>query len=236
MAYYKKEGSPRQLSAHHDLLSACSKIFSEALQAGAATITVNVENAWVLQTFQQWLYFGDWKWPCDWMRDHLWSEQPHEHDDDCFTISPTQAEIVEVISFANDYEILDMLTEASELLCEQLNSGEGVDDRAIFVAQEKLCRFSPVFKVLAEAYAACGTAEDGLEPQFLYPGLKPSFMRAALFEVSEIRVERQQARERKGKERRCYNFRVENCRPVHNKDYYPDKDDVVETTMNKEAI
>lgn len=167
------------------------------------------------------------------MRDHHYS-QPHEHEEDC-DCQPSQAEIVEVISFANNYEILDLLTDASELLCEKLNFGDGVEYSAIYRAQKKLCRYSPVFKVIARAYAACGVLDDDVEWMF-YDGLKPSFMKAALFEVSEIRDKRIQARGQKGKARRRYNFQLEDCRPFHDKDFCPDRGDAAEAMMKKEAV
>lgn len=187
MAIFKALSKEREFYAHHDLLSNCSSVIAEALEAsarGLETRFVNLDaDEWLLELFQQWLYFGDWKWPCNDMRNSNYREQ-HEHDDGCDS-APTQVEIVEVISFANNYEILDLLQDASELLCEELNSGEGVDENAIFVAQSKLCRFSPVLKVIAEAYAMCGTL-DGVEYMF-YEGLKPSFIRVVMFEFSQLR-------------------------------------------------
>jgi len=131
---------------------------------------------------------------------------------------------------------LELLADASTLLCEDLNRGEGVKKDAIFTAQRKLCRFSPVFKVLAEAFALCGTFED-VEREF-YDALEPSFTGSILFEFSQIRDKRKRAREHKGKVRQ-YNFQVENCRPVHDKDYVTEMDedeDLVTVTGGTKTI
>lgn len=242
MTYYKRKRSHKQLSAHSDLLSACSRIFSDALQAGTSPITIDVDEEWILELFQHWLYFGEWKSPCDFMREHPYKgKKPHEHSNTCYPGDPEQLgypeqhEIMEVICFANKYEVLELLEDAEIQLCERLNDGEGIDGRTIYTAQNNLCRFHPVVQLLAKAYAACGTSEP-YEWMF-YEGLKPTFMTDILCELSLLREEG--AIERKDR----YDFELEHCRPVHERgqDNRMDEDNDSATTAdaaktNEEAV
>lgn len=236
MVIYREEGSDRRFFAHYDLLSNCSKLIAKALEVPASESEILVLGTdcdeWLTELFQHWLYFRTWKWPCHDMREDFKSFC--DHDDDCGGPAPTQQEIVQVICFANKYEILELLAAAEAKLCEVLNQGLGVDVCAIYCAQRNLCRYHPVLQVIAKAYAACGNS-DSFNGSF-FDEMKPSFMSDVLLEIAILRMDSAL----QGKDH--YDFQVEHFRPMHDDHdtemlYDTDSVTVAEgTKINKEAV
>jgi len=107
-------------------------------------------------------------------------------------------------------------------LCSHLNECNGVENEAVYVAQENLAKSSPVVSIPAEAFALFGLEEDAKWDFF--DGLKPRFMKIVLKNMTQNQKKRRIKNQGKT---RAPRFKVEQLLPIA-------KDEDVDIKMEEE--
>jgi len=177
MATYVHASDGRKFVAHVSLLSHYSPFFSRALngefaESESRVIEIHDVAEWVLQVFQTWLYFGTHWW---WNQDS-WKA----------TTEFSQCQLVELLCFADKYDVPKLLKLQGKWLGILLNRATGVESGAILFAQAHLPETSPILEMLAEALAHFGLHPDDEEKEEEFMAkLKPAFAALVMKKVLE---------------------------------------------------
>jgi len=166
MATYIHKESGTKFHAHASLLCHYSPFFKKALtgrfqESESRIIEIYDVELWVLEVFQNWLYFRN----CDWIPSPGFDAGGDSRD-------YTALEHVQMISFADKYSVPELFEVEAQRLGKCLNDGTGMKSDALLFAQDHLPESSPVMVMIAEAIARFGI-KDGGEGTALM-GLKPA--------------------------------------------------------------